>query len=179
VNGDLWLGYAGGGVGRLRDGQITRFTTENGLPNDYVSQILEDGWAGIWFAGNQGVFQVRSRDFDDVASGSATRVWPVVYGRSEGLRGLQASFDYCPSSLRVGPDRLYFSMLSGLVEMRLDNALFNYRPPSVFIERVVGDERLLAVYQNYNDAAATNGTVPLELCNRPPSRELRIATGPV
>lgn len=177
ANGDVWIGYAGAGVGRMRNGHIIRFTTENGLPNDYVSQILEDGWDALWFAGNQGVFQVRIRDFEDVANGTATRLWPVVYGRSEGVRGLQASFDYCPSSFRAGADRLYFSMLSGLAEVRLDYALLNYRQPGVFIERVLGDEQTFAAYQTFGQEVATNGPVAMELCNRTGRRELRLPPG--
>ncbi|MDB6015923.1 MAG: hypothetical protein JWR19_412 [Pedosphaera sp.] len=163
ANGDLWIGYAGAGVGRLRNGSITRFSTDQGLPNDYVAQILTDKRGSVWFAGNQGIFQVRERDFDDVANGLATRVWPVVYGRSEGLPGLQASFDFCPDSLRSSDDRLYFSMLSGLAEVRLDYAQLNYRLPGVFIERVTTGERTLAVYQDMNLASATNGTAPNRL----------------
>jgi signal transduction histidine kinase/ligand-binding sensor domain-containing protein len=177
ANGDVWLGYAGGGVGRIRKGQITRFTTENGLPNDYVSQILADGWDAFWFAGNQGVFKVHTRDFEDVANGTATRLWPVVYGRSEGVRGMQASFDYCPSSLHAQNGRLYFSMLSGLAEVRLDYAELNYRPPGVFIERVLGNERTVAAYQNFSGVAITNGSAPLELCGLVAKRELRLPPG--
>jgi len=73
-DGSLWIGYAGFGAGRLRAGHITRFSTEQGLPNDYVSQIQADGNGGIWFAGNQGIFQVREQEFDDVAAGRAARV---------------------------------------------------------------------------------------------------------
>ena len=87
-DGDLWIGYAGAGVGRFREGRITRFNTDQGLPNEYVSQILEDGRSGIWFAGNRGIFQVRERDFDSVTARAATRVWAVLYGRSEGVPGL-------------------------------------------------------------------------------------------
>jgi signal transduction histidine kinase/ligand-binding sensor domain-containing protein len=177
ANGDVWLGYAGGGVGRIRAGQITRYTTENGLPNDYVSQILEDGWDALWIAGNQGVFNVRIRDFDEFASGASTRIWPVVYGRSEGVRGLQASFDYCPASLRAQGGRLIFSMLSGLAEVRLDNTQLNYRQPSVFIERVSGDQKTFAAYQNFGDGAATNGSAPLELCRPSAPRELHLPPG--
>jgi streptogramin lyase len=145
ANGDLWIGYASAGAGRLRNGSITRFSADQGLPNDYVAQILTDNRDSVWFAGNQGIFQVRERDFDDLANGLATRVWPVVYGRGEGLPGLQASFDFCPDSLRASGDRLFFSMLSGLAEVRLDYARLNYRPPGVFIERVTADERTFVV----------------------------------
>ena len=61
ANGDLWIGYAGAGAGRLRNGHITRFSTGEGLPNDYVAQILTDDRGNVWFAGNQGIFQVRER----------------------------------------------------------------------------------------------------------------------
>jgi signal transduction histidine kinase/ligand-binding sensor domain-containing protein len=177
ANGDLWIGYAGTGVGRLRDGQITQFTTEQGLPNDYVSQILKDDRDSLWFAGNQGIFRVRERDFDDVSQGVAVRVAPVIYGRSEGVPGLQASFDYCPSSVQGADQRLYFSMLSGLAEMRVDQARFNYRPPDVFIERVTADERTFAVYQVITAIAATNAMVPMELRNHDDKAEVRLPPG--
>ena len=177
ANGDLWIGYAGAGVGRLRDGRITRFNTDQGLPNDYVSQILEDDRESLWFGGNQGIFQVRQRDFDDVASGSATRVWPTVYGRSEGLPGLQASFDYCPDSLRTTDHRLFFAMLSGLAEVRLDLAQLNYRQTSVFIERVSAGEKTFAVYQEFATATTTNRIAAMELSQPGQKGELRLPPG--
>jgi signal transduction histidine kinase/ligand-binding sensor domain-containing protein len=177
ANGDLWIGYAGAGAGRLREGQLTRFTTEQGLPNDFVSQILKDDRESLWFAGNQGIFQVRERDFDDVTSGVAARVAPIVYGRSEGMPGLQASFDYCPTAVRATDNRLYFSMLSGLAEVRLDHARLNYRPPEVFIERVTSDERTVAAYQVKTATSATNAVAPLELRNHNDKVELRFPPG--
>lgn len=176
-NGDVWIGYAGAGVGRLRNGQITRFTTEQGLPNDYVSQILEDDRDSLWFAGNQGIFQVREQDFDDVGKGAATRMTPVVYGRSEGIPGLQASFDFCPACVCTTSNRLLFSMLSGLAEVRLENARLNYRPPDVFVERMTADEKTFAVYQAPITATVTNGGSPLELCNHGPKAEVRFPAG--
>ncbi len=160
ANGDLWIGYAGFGAGRFRNGNITRFSTDQGMPNDYVAQILADNRGSLWFAGNQGIFQVREKDFDNVANGVASRLWPMVYGRSEGLPGLQASFDFCPDSLRASGDRLFFSMLSGLAEVRLDYARLNYRAPDVFIERVTVDDRPFIVYQNIAMALSAKGVPP-------------------
>ena len=62
-------------------------------------------------------------------------------GRNEGLPGLQASFDYCPDSSRSSDGQLFFSMLSGLADVRLDHAPLNYQPPNVFIERVTADNQ--------------------------------------
>jgi signal transduction histidine kinase/ligand-binding sensor domain-containing protein len=176
ANGDLWIGYAGAGAGRLRNGQITRFSTEQGLPNDYIAQILTDNRDSVWFAGNQGIFQVCERDFDDLAEGLVARVWPAVYGRSEGLPGLQASFDYCPASVRAD-DRLFFSMLSGLAEVRLDYSRLNYRPPNVFIERVTDDKQIFAVYQAFTTASSANTAAPMELSHRGDKGELRLPPG--
>ena len=110
----------------------------------------------MWFAGNQGIFQVSERDFDDLANGLITRVSPVVYGRSEGLPGLQASFDFYPDSLRSSND-LFFSMLSGLAEVQLDYARLNYQPPKVFHQtHVIADDQTIAVYQDFSMASPTN-----------------------
>jgi signal transduction histidine kinase/ligand-binding sensor domain-containing protein len=177
VNGDLWIGYAGAGVGRLRNGSITRFSTAQGLPNDYVAQILTDNRDGVWFAGNQGIFQVRERDFDDLANGLADRVWPVVYGRDEGLPGLQASFDFCPDSLRTSDNRLFFSMLSGLAEVRLDFARLNYETPKVFIERVTADNRTFAAYQDLVMVSPTNKAAAAGLNDPGDKGELRLPPG--
>ncbi len=177
TNGDLWIGYAGTGVGRLRHGQITRFSTEQGLPNDFIAQILTDNRGGVWLAGNQGISQVRERDFDDVAAGLATRVWPVVYGRSEGVPGLQASFDYCPASVQSCDNRLFFSMLSGVAEVRLDYARLNRLPPGVFIERVLADDQTFAVYERFSPAAATNSADPMELNHPGDKNELCLPPG--
>ena len=177
ANGDLWIGYAGAGVGRLRNGRITRFSMEQGLPNDFVAQILTDNRGSVWFAGNQGIFQVRERDFDDLASGLTTRVWPVVYGRNEGLPGLQAGYDYCPDSLRASDNRLYFSMLSGLASVRLDYARLNYRPPGVFIERVIANERIYATYQDFTLASSTNGAAAAGSKKTGDRGELRLPPG--
>src|SRR4029077_8779097 len=176
-NGDVWIGYAGAGVGRLRNGTITRFSAEQGLPNDYVAQILSDDRGSIWFAGNQGIFQVRERDLEDVAKGVAARGWPVIYGRSAGFPGLQASFDYCPDSLRCSDGRLFFSMLSGLAEVRPDFARLNYQPPNVLTERVSADQRTFAVYQNFSLASSTNESASVELSNGDGKTEVRFPPG--
>jgi len=146
-DGSLWIGYAGFGVGRWRDGKFNRFGTEQGLPNNFVSQILADRDNRLWFAGNRGIFSVPEKDFDDVTAGRESQLQPVLFGRSQGLPNLQASFDFFPDAFRAADGRLYFSMLTGLAEFRTDRVRFNPLPPAVIIERVVADDRTFAEYQ--------------------------------
>ncbi len=158
TNGDLWIGYAGTGVGLLRAGHIEHFTGETGLPNDYIAQILTDDRGHVWFGSNQGIFRVNKQDFDEVISGKLKQVRPTVYGRNEGMPGLQASFDFCPSCLRASDGRLFFSMLSGLVEVQPEFVSLNRLPPQVFVERVTGDEQIFGIFHNVQVLPRTNTT---------------------
>jgi signal transduction histidine kinase/ligand-binding sensor domain-containing protein len=177
ANGDLWIGSAGHGVARLRNGNLTQFNTDQGLPNDYISQILTDDRGSVWFAGNQGIFQVREKDFDDLTEGLSARVWPVVYGRSENLPGLQANFDYYPDSCNSLDHRLFFSMLSGLAEINLDNVKFNYQPPKVFVERVVADNEVVNINQTFRLDASAKIFFPAELEDSRVQDEIRLPPG--
>jgi ligand-binding sensor domain-containing protein/signal transduction histidine kinase len=175
--GGLWIGYAGFGVGRLWGGRITRFTLEQGLPNDYVSQILEDDRGGIWFAGNQGVFQVRGQEFDEVGAGHSAWLRPVLYGHDKGMPNMQANFDYCPNAARSADGQLIFSMLTGLVQVQPDRVQLNRLQPGVIVERVVADGRLLAAYQTAGSPVVTNALVPMELDRRDEINEIRLPAG--
>jgi signal transduction histidine kinase len=177
TNGDVWIGYAGAGIGRLRNGQIIRFGREQGLPNDYIAQILTDDRGNVWFGSNQGIFRVREQDFDDVANGTTKQVEPTIYGRGEGMPGLQASFDYCPTSLLSSDGRLYFSMLSGLAEVRLDCIRLNRQTPGVFVERVLADGQAFDVYQNFKLASRAGTNVSERATNPAGKNELRLSPG--
>src|SRR5258706_7166168 len=154
---------------------MTRFDSDQGLPNNYVSQILTDGRGSVWFAGNQGVFQAREQEFDDVAAGRSARLQPVLYGRNKGMPNLQASFDFCPNAARSDDGRLFFSMLTGLVQVQPDRVRLNRLPPVVVVDRVVADGQTLAVYQAGGVPAATNPPAPVELDSLGKSLEIRVA----
>ena len=51
-DGNLWIGYAGGWLGLMRNGQYARVTSEQGLFDDHISQIIAD---------NQGLALARQR----------------------------------------------------------------------------------------------------------------------
>ncbi len=146
ADGSVWIGYAGEGVGRLRAGRFTHFRQEQGLHDDYISQIIPDGRGRLWFAGNRGIFHVREADFAEVAEGRAARVRSVAYGQNEGLPRLQASHDFWPGALQARDGRLWFAMQSGLASVAAPELRENRQPPPVVIERVTVNGRPLAAY---------------------------------
>jgi ligand-binding sensor domain-containing protein len=61
-HGGLWA-YLGGGVIHLRaDGGVRRITSEDGLPNERVTSIIDDQEGNVWLGFNRGgLVRVRER----------------------------------------------------------------------------------------------------------------------
>jgi signal transduction histidine kinase/ligand-binding sensor domain-containing protein/CheY-like chemotaxis protein len=74
----LWLGIDGGGLNKfdMRTGEVVRYSTKDGLPNNVVYSVLADGAGSLWMSTNKGISK-----FDP---GSAT-FWN--YDASDGLQG--------------------------------------------------------------------------------------------
>lgn len=52
---NYWVGFNGGGLLRLKKRSLKTLTTENGLPNDYVGTVIEDGADGVWIGTSEGL----------------------------------------------------------------------------------------------------------------------------
>ncbi len=171
-DGSLWIGYGGRGVGRLKGEGFTQFGTEQGLHDDYISQLLADQSGRLWFAGNLGVFYVPVREFEAVAEGRTPRVRSVLYGKDEGLPNLQASHGFWPGALQHTNGNLFIPMLTGLAVMNVHELKQSLRWPPIVITRVAVDGRLVAAYEpgnltNNGNAASvadlSRGEVSLQL----------------
>ncbi len=162
ADGSLWIGYAGQGLGRLKAGRFSQWRSGQGLPDDYICNILPDGRGRLWFAGNRGIFSVRKTDFDDFEAGRITRVCAVAYGRNDGLLRLQANFNLWPGAQRGTDGRLLFAMQSGIAAVSADN-LQQHPPPPVVIECVTANGQTVAAYQAGRRPEPPRAGVPLEL----------------
>ncbi|MCK5619908.1 MAG: hypothetical protein KAJ17_10930, partial [Candidatus Krumholzibacteria bacterium] len=54
-DGALWVGLRWNGVRRIKDGNITAFTTNNGLAGNEVTALHEDEHGAIWIGSIQGI----------------------------------------------------------------------------------------------------------------------------
>lgn len=142
----LWIGYAGIGLGRLKDGHVTYVRMSQGLHDDYISHILSDGRGRLWLAGNRGIFSVREKDLDELAEGRSTHVQSVAYKQKDGLRGLQASYDASPGAFRDADGRLFFAMQSGVAVLYAADIQEDPLPPSVMIDLVLANGKVVARY---------------------------------
>lgn len=145
-DGALWLGYAGWGVGRLKNGQYAEVHTEHGLYDDQISAIVADTRGWLWFSADKGLFKVRQKELEAVADGHATRVRALHYGRGEGLPSLEGNFGDAPNALRSADGRLWFPMRTALAVVDPDKLGENSRAPATLLERVSLDENTVARY---------------------------------
>ena len=140
-DGSLWIGCAGAGLGRLRNGKLATIGTEQGLLDTHVSGIANDDEGNLWFASDRGIFKVRQRELDAVAEGRADRVLAIAYGRDQALPNLQANAGFSPTSMRTHDGRILFPMTTGLAIIHPERVQRNAVAPPVFVEGMTVDGR--------------------------------------
>jgi ligand-binding sensor domain-containing protein len=59
-DGAIWLGTRGGGLFRVKDGKVARFTTRNGLASNEIFQLLQDRGGNLWMSGPNGMISTTS-----------------------------------------------------------------------------------------------------------------------
>lgn len=118
---NIWFATEGGGITKLDSTRkkFTSFTTNNGLPGDFVYKILEDDEKTLWAATSNGLVNFGTH-FQN----------PAVYTRANGL--LSNQFNY-HSGFKDGNGRLYFGCVKGMVSFLPLDFLKSRIAPPVYI----------------------------------------------
>ncbi len=164
-DGTLWIGYERLGVGWLKNGSYHRVSVEQGLFDDYISQIVPDGKGWLWFGSDHGIFKVRQKDFYAVAEGKLRKVESIHYGQGDGVANLQATFGYAPGSARTRDGRIWMPTRSGLA--MIDPAQPSRALPAapVLLQQVIVDEKTVARYENIASPDHEVGVLDLKSTN--------------
>lgn len=148
AEGGAWIGYVDLGLARWRDGQLTRYTTNEGLPANTILHVAEtaDGW--LWLATLQGVSRVRRAAFESRAEGAAVRLAAQhVLTVTDEAGGGTHHVTYCchggtsASGFLAGDGRLYLPSVSGLVVIDTRHPTLDEPPPEPVIERLTAGDR--------------------------------------
>ena len=170
-DGSLWLGHVGQGLGWYKNGRYFQFRADQGLWDEYLSQILPDDRGRLWLAGNRGIFHVAFAELEAVAQGRATRLRSVLLGRGDGAPNLQATFGICPAAARTRDGRLLMPMMSGLAVVDPHLLRKNLLPPPLIIERLTVNGRTAAAYDMPGGRTSGREPAPVNLRTaRPPLR---------
>lgn len=138
-DGTVWIGTYGGGLARWHRGTFSRFTRADGLFDDVVSLILDDGAGHLWMNGNRGVSSVSRRELADFAAGRITSIRAPSLATGEGNGYVQ------PTGANTQDGLLSFPTVDGLVQLRADWIRENRATPTALVEEAVVDGAPLAL----------------------------------
>jgi signal transduction histidine kinase len=139
--GTLWLATYGGGLFRFRDGRLKAITTKDGLPNNMLHCILEDGKGNLWVSSNQNIFRLSLKELNDFAEGRISFILPVSYGIAEGMRSSECNGG-SPGIWKTTDGRIWFPTIRGVVA--IDPAAGSRLPPPVVLEEAWANQLMLA-----------------------------------
>ena len=128
---------------RLKDGEFTSFTVKEGLFDDVVYQILEDGKGELWMSSSKGIFRVSKQQLEELAEGRTQFITSVSYGTADGMVTSECNGDGQPAGWKSSDGKLWFATSRGMVVIDPDEIKRNKLPPSVLIERVIIDNKSL------------------------------------
>lgn len=173
----LWIGTGGGGLCRLMSGNLATFTTREGLPDNTISQILEDDDGNLWLGGNRGIVRVKKSDLSEPVEHKILAIYPQIYDRADGMLSEECMSGFAPAGLKTKSGLLWFPTLKGIVVIDPRNlAAQSLPPPSVALEQTLVDGLLVSpVPRRLENAARANGkrTVddqPAEWLQLPPGK---------
>lgn len=132
-----WIGTYGAGLVHYRADRMRRVTAADGLGEDVVTALLDDGVGNLWMHGNRAVHRVSWRALDDFVNQRVARVAGVAYGRRDGLRTPETSGH---SGVPGAAGHLWFPTIDGAAVLDVATALvIDTAAPRVHIVGVVAE----------------------------------------
>jgi signal transduction histidine kinase len=142
-DGDAWLGTIGDGLIHLVDGKVVRYTTDDGLPGNSVTQLIEDDFGFLWGGTYQGIFRVSIAALKMLSTGAVPPMLFQNFGPSDGLTTAECSGGLQPACWNARDGQLWFSTSGGAVRIDPKRVIKNpYAPPAMIESLRVNDENV-------------------------------------
>lgn len=135
----LWIGTNGDGLLRWNEGETTAFTAAEGLRDNYIYSLTEDGYGNLWMSTNRGVMRIGLKALNDYALGEIRYLLPAFFDEAEGMTGSQCSGEGQPLVWKDSSGRLYFPTGKGIAIFNPAKINVQAAPRRTFIEAVLCD----------------------------------------
>lgn len=135
-DGTLWIGTAGNGLYRFQNGVFKAYTTRDGLFDNYVWSILEDGDGYLWMSSDQGIWRIHKQDFSEYDAARINKLVCTAYGKSEGLKAKEGNSWGFPKAWKNSSGELWFPMVQGVATVNPEQQVINTLPPPVHLEEI-------------------------------------------
>ncbi len=130
-----WMGTIGSGLLRWSKGTVTHVRVKDGLYDNRIYSILDDGNSNFWMASSKGIFRVSEKELENFAAGRARSITSIPF--STGQLRFECRSGVQPAAIRTRDGRLWFSTTNGLVVVDPNRLLRNTIAPPVAITAVL------------------------------------------
>ncbi len=144
ADGALWIGTDGNGLARLKEGAISFYTTECGLPDNHISAILEDRRGALWLGSYRGVLRVEKKELLEWAEKGVPLRTPLVFDERDGMRSRECINRGHPTAWKTSDGKLWFPTVKGIAVFDPASIRRNSVPPGVCIEEVFSQNQPVA-----------------------------------
>ena len=118
---------------------ITTYTTREGLFDDSMWTLLDDGRGNLWMDSNKGIVRMAWADLDRFDRRQIASIPRVVYGVQDGLRSREGNGGHQPTGWRDHAGRLWFAMVKGAAMVDPARLAAGTPTPRVKIEELTAD----------------------------------------
>ncbi len=141
--GTLWIATQGGGLDRLREDSLSRFTPQLGFP-DTIFGISADAFGNLWLASKTGIYRASRDQLNAYAAAGKGTLDIVSYGTSDGLRVRECSGGGHPTTVRDRNGAIWFSTARGVAVLQAGSSEAKDVRPLVALESLSIDDRTFA-----------------------------------
>ena len=140
-DGAVWVGTYGGGLTRIRGTQLCAVTTRNGLFDDVIFDLMDDGGPSpnLWMTSARGISALPLESLSAACEGRIPRVSGRLYNAIDGGNFVEGSSGQQPLSWRTRDGRLWFATQRGALVINPAEVSPLPPPPPVLVERVTVD----------------------------------------
>lgn len=134
----MWMGTSKG-LMRLRNGTLSRYTEADGLIDDDLFTLLDDGAGNFWTSSNRGIARLAHADIVAFDNGAIPALRPQSFGKNDGMLSSQANGASQSPGVRGRDGRLWVGTTRGVVMVDPAHLRRNELQPLVAVERVFVD----------------------------------------
>jgi len=142
--GALWIGTYDGGLNRFAGGRFDTIRKRDGLYDDGVFVILDDGAGRYYMCSNRGIHSVPKRELEAFASGTSRDLTYRAWRKVDGMPSSECNGGRQPSGFRAADGTLWFPTQGGIAVLDPRAVPQNPVPPPIAIEDVRIDRRPIA-----------------------------------
>jgi ligand-binding sensor domain-containing protein/signal transduction histidine kinase len=130
----FWVGTRAG-LNRVRGGEITRYTSRDGLFRDEIFAVVEDDLGHLWMSCREGIFCVAKSELNDFAEQKCAGIRCVSFGNADGMASAECKGSGRAAGFKAHDGRLWFPTSKGVVVVDPRKVPTNAMPPAVYIEQ--------------------------------------------